>query len=46
MFAASTRLSLLVMAVVGLVGSAFFAEPLAAAFGLGQGGAVLVPSCS
>lgn len=43
MFAASTRLSLLVITLVGLVGSAFFAEPLAAAFGLGRGGAVLVP---
>ena len=43
MFAACTRLSLLVMAAVGLVGSVFFAGPLATAFGLGAGGAVLVP---
>ena len=43
MFAACTRLSLLVMAVVGLVGSALFARPLATAFGLGTGGAILVP---
>ena len=38
MFAACTRLSLLVMAAVGLVGSVFFAGPLATAFGLGAGG--------
>ena len=43
MFAACTRLSLLVMAAVGIVGTVFGAKPLAAAFGLGAGGAVLVP---
>ena len=43
MFHACTRLSLLVMLVVGAVGSLFFAKPLSVAFGLGSGGAVLVP---
>lgn len=43
MFAACTRLSLLVVAAVGIVGTVFGAKPLAAAFGLGAGGAVLVP---
>ena len=43
MFAACTRLSLLVMAAVGLVGSVFFAGPLATGVRLGAGGAVLVP---
>ena len=38
MFAACTRLSLLVMAAVGLVGSVFFAGPLATAFGWGPAG--------
>ena len=35
MFAACTRLSVLVMLLVGGIGSIFFAKPLAAAFGLG-----------
>ena len=43
MFSACVRLSLLVMLVVGAVGSVFFAKPLAAVFGLGETGAVLVP---
>ena len=43
MFAACTRLSVLVMLLVGGIGSIFFAKPLAAAFGLGANGAGLVP---
>lgn len=43
MFAACTRLSVLVMLLVGGIGSIFFAKPLAAAFGLGVNGAGLVP---
>ena len=42
MFAACTRLSVLVMLLVGGIGSIFFAKPLAAAFGLGANGAGLV----
>ena len=38
MFAACTRLSVLVMLLVGGIGSIFFAKPLAAAFGLGASG--------
>lgn len=43
MFLACVRLSLLVMLVVGAAASLFFAPALAVAFGLGQGGAALVP---
>ena len=43
MFLACVRLSLLVMLVVGAAASLFFAPTLAVAFGLGQGGAALVP---
>ena len=43
MFNACTRLSVLVMLVVGGIGSVFFAKPLATAFGLGSNGAGLVP---
>ena len=43
MFAACTRLSVLVILLVGGIGSIFFAKPLAAAFGLGANGAGLVP---
>ena len=43
MFAACTRLSVLVMLLVGGIGSIFFAKPLAAAFGLGANGVGLVP---
>ena len=43
MFTACTRLSVLVMAVVGCVGTLFFAKPLATAFGLGENGIQLVP---
>lgn len=43
MFNACTRLSVLVMLVVGGIGSVFFAKPLATAFGLGSDGAGLVP---
>ena len=43
MFAACTRLSVLVMLLAGGIGSIFFAKPLAAAFGLGASGAGLVP---
>ncbi|WP_300251482.1 lipopolysaccharide biosynthesis protein [uncultured Subdoligranulum sp.] len=43
MFLACVRLSLLVMLVVGAGASLFFAPTLAVAFGLGQGGAALVP---
>ena len=43
MFLACVRLSLLVMLVVGASASLFFAPALAVAFGLGQGGAALVP---
>ena len=43
MFAACTRLSVLVMLLAGGIGSIFFAKPLAAAFGLGANGAGLVP---
>lgn len=43
MFAACTRLSVLMMLVVGAVGSIFFSSPLSTAFGLGSNGAVLVP---
>ncbi|MFZ1530918.1 MAG: hypothetical protein WAT15_02055, partial [Gemmiger qucibialis] len=42
-FAACTRLSVLVMLLVGGIGSIFFAKPLAAAFGLGANGTGLVP---
>lgn len=42
MFAACTRLSLLVMLLMGGIGSAFWAAPLAEALGLG-GSAMLVP---
>ena len=43
MFAACTRLSVLVMLLAGGIGSIFFAKPLAAAFGLGASGAGRVP---
>lgn len=43
MYQACTRLSMLVMLVVGAVGSVFFAGPLATAFGLGSANALLVP---
>lgn len=43
MFLACVRLSVLVMVLAGAVASVFFAPPLAVAFGLGQGGAALVP---
>ena len=43
MFTACTRLSVLVMIVVGGIGSVFFSGPLARAFGLGADGGSLVP---
>ena len=43
MFLACVKLSVLVMVLAGAVASVFFAPPLAVAFGLGQGGAALVP---
>ena len=46
MFAACTRLSVLVMLLAGGIGSIFFAKPLAGGFGLGANGAGLVPFCS
>lgn len=43
MFRACVRLSLLVMLVIGAVCAFVFPTPLAVAFGLGEGGAKLVP---
>ena len=43
LFAACTRISASFMMLLGVVGSVFFAQPLAAAFGLGSAGPGIVP---
>ena len=43
LFAACTRISAAFMMLLGAAGSVFFAQPLAAAFGLGSAGPGIVP---
>ena len=43
LFAACTRISAAFMMLLGVAGSVFFAQPLAAAFGLGSAGPGIVP---
>lgn len=43
LFAACTRISASFMVLLGVAGSVFFAQPLAAAFGLGSAGPGIVP---
>ena len=43
LFAACTRISASFMMLLGVAGSVFFAQPLAAAFGLGSAGPGIVP---
>ena len=43
LFAACTRISVAFMMLLGVAGSVFFAQPLAAAFGLGSAGPGIVP---